>query len=155
MKLVFNKKEMCLIAKKEDLSAFFMAMRLELEKGDPKILKQYWYNNQGICLITYQHVLCNVRCWEREYSQEIKTFIWDAVMPPLQEAFKTWPEYSGHPKWPINVKSSKKSSINQFKQLRHWKGKQLQARLSLLKHLEKHIEDIHIPISRRFINDLP
>lgn len=145
MNIHLNRTKTAIIIPKKDMQQLFKGMSLEAKAGD------YLGSNDGICGKVEDYIL-HMTLYGWDSPIPVKDMIdnnndvYSRVRLEMKRCFKTWKEFSGDEIFPINA--TKSSAYDEFHNYRHWTGKQLQARIRLLGHLEKTTNYVSIPIRK-------
>ena len=145
MNIHLNRTKTAIIIPKKDMQQLFKGMSLQAKAGD------YLGNNNGICEIAEDHILhMTIYGWDSPIP--VKDMInnnndvYSRVRLEMKRCFRTWKEFSGNEVFPINATNNPPDDEYHLRE--KWEGKQLQARICLLKHLEKTINYVSIPIRK-------
>lgn len=148
MSVHLNRTKTAIIISKKDMQQLFKGMSLLAKAGG------YLRRGNGICGIATDHIFHMTICGgnspilikdmiENDFAVRLR------VRLEMERCFRTWKEFSGDADFPINVTERDPEYEYYFQEL--WKGKQLQARIRLLKHLEKTTNYVSIPIRKGVI----
>lgn len=143
MSVHLNRTKTAIIIPKKDMQEMFKGMRLSAKAGD------YLGNNKGICEIVENDILhMTLYGWNSPIPVrdmiESNSAVYLRVRLEMRRCFKTWKEFSGNEVYPINV--TERDPVYEYHLCEKWKGKQLQARIRLLKHLEETTNYLSIPL---------
>lgn len=143
MSVHLNRTKTAIIIPKTYMQKMFKDMRLNAKAGN------YLGNNNGICEIVENHILHMILYgWDSPIPVKnminINYNVYSCVRLEMKKCFKTWKEFSGNEIFPINVTNT--PPADEYHLCEKWTDKQLQARIRLLKHLEKTINYVSIPI---------
>lgn len=145
MNIYLNRTKTAIIIPKKDMQKMFKGMRLSAKAG------KYLGDAHGICGKVEDYILdMTLYGWDSPIPVrdmiESNSAVCLRVRLEMKRCFKTWKEFSGIEIFPINVTEYAPKDEYRFQEL--WKGKQLQARIRLLKHLEKTTNYVSIPIHK-------